>query len=122
MPLNWIFSAKLVLLDFLILQLEKLLLSPDKKRWTVNFSSKFRRRYDSQYSLRFYSVWHDPHCNINMSLTRSHKGTGGASPMIPSSKTGVYRKAKLSDLYDAARLIDRLKNVQFFRAMWLLVI
>ena len=42
--------------------------------------------------------------------------------MIPKSKTGVYRKAKLSDLYDAARLIDRLKNGQFFRAKWLLVI
>ena len=56
----------------------------------------------------------DLNCNINMSSTRSHKGTAGASPMIRNSKIGVYRKAKLGDLYDAANLVDRLKNVQFF--------
>lgn len=34
--------------------------------------------------------------------------------MIDNSKIGLYRKAKLGDLYDAAHLVDHLKTVQFF--------
>ena len=41
-------------------------------------------------------------------------GTGGASPMIFDAKLGKYRGTKLLDIYDAARLVDRLKHIHFF--------
>ena len=41
-------------------------------------------------------------------------GTGGASPMIFDAKLGKYRESKLLDIYDAARLVDRLTHIHFF--------
>ena len=41
-------------------------------------------------------------------------GTGGASPLIFDAGLGKYRETNLVDLYDAARLVDRLDHVHFF--------
>ena len=44
----------------------------------------------------------------------SFAGTGGAAPYIVDIETGQYRDSGLQDLYDAARLSDRLENIRFF--------
>ncbi len=41
-------------------------------------------------------------------------GTGGATPMILDHKTNKFRKTTLKDLYNNARLIEQLENVDFF--------
>lgn len=45
---------------------------------------------------------------------RVHVGSGGASPQIAPGKDLPYRAATLADLFDAARLVDRLGNLHFF--------
>ena len=54
-----------------------------------------------------------PH-DLHLTGARVHAGTGGAAPNIVDHTTDSYRAATLADLYDAARLVDRLGNVQFF--------
>ena len=56
----------------------------------------------------------DPALDMEMSRARVHTGSGGASPMVVDLETRLYRPAMLADLYDAARLVDTLDNVQFF--------
>lgn len=55
------------------------------------------------------SVW-----DLEVSGSRVHVGTGGASPNMIDLETGLYRGATLKDLYDAARLVDTLDNIHFF--------
>lgn len=43
-----------------------------------------------------------------------YAGTGGAAPNLHNLKTNQYVPSKLKDLYDAARLADRLTNISFF--------
>ncbi len=43
-----------------------------------------------------------------------HVGTGGASPQLFDMQLGRYRDSCLADLYDAARLVDRLTHIHFF--------
>jgi len=45
---------------------------------------------------------------------RVHVGTGGAAPLVIDLRKGHYRSSTLGDLYDAARLVDTLDNIQFF--------
>ena len=52
--------------------------------------------------------------DLEVSGTRVHVGTGGASPNMIDLETGLYRGAELRDLYDAARLVDTLDNIHFF--------
>ena len=52
--------------------------------------------------------------DIEVSGTQVHVGSGGASPSLVDLETGQYRDATLKDLYDAARLVDRLDNIHFF--------
>ena len=56
----------------------------------------------------------DPTLDMEMTQARVHTGSGGASPMVVDLETQVYRPAMLTDLYDAARLVDTLDNIQFF--------
>jgi trimethylamine--corrinoid protein Co-methyltransferase len=55
-----------------------------------------------------------PGNDLDLSGAKVHAGTGGASPMIVDFPSGTYRPATLADLYDAARLVDRLDHVRFF--------
>ena len=52
--------------------------------------------------------------DLEVSDTRVHVGSGGAAPGIIDIDTGLYRETTLKDLYDAARLVDRLDNIHFF--------
>ena len=41
-------------------------------------------------------------------------GTGGASPMILDSKSGLNRPSTIVDLFQSAQLVDMLDNIHFF--------
>ena len=43
-----------------------------------------------------------------------YAGTGGAAPNLQKPQTNEYVPSKLKDLYNAARLADRLTNISFF--------
>lgn len=55
-----------------------------------------------------------PGWELDLSGARVHVGSGGAAPQILDHETGRYRGSTLADLYDAARLVDRLDNIHFF--------
>ena len=55
-----------------------------------------------------------PGQNLDMTGARVHAGSGGASPNIVDTLDGSYRTSTLSDLYDAARIVDTLDHIQFF--------
>jgi trimethylamine--corrinoid protein Co-methyltransferase len=51
--------------------------------------------------------------DMTLSSGAVHVGTGGASPLIFDGVMGRYRESNLVDLYDAARLVDRLEHIHF---------
>lgn len=56
----------------------------------------------------------DPAHDIEIGGKRVHTGTGGAAPTIVDFATGKYRESTVSDLYDIARLVDRLDNIHWY--------
>ena len=58
-----------------------------------------------------------PGLELDVSGSRVHFGSGGASPSIVDLETGKYRPSTTRDLYDAARLVDALSNVHLFRSV-----
>ena len=52
--------------------------------------------------------------DMTLSSGAVYVGTGGASPLIFDAGLRKYRESNLVDLYDAARLVDRLDHVHFF--------
>lgn len=56
----------------------------------------------------------DPTHDLDLGAARVHVGTGGAAPLVRDLSSGKFRPSVLADLYDAARLVDRLENVHFF--------
>ena len=57
----------------------------------------------------------DPKFDLNLTGTNVHYGTAGAAVHIVDPQTGDYRNPTVQDLYDAARLVQRLDNVHFFQ-------
>ena len=55
-----------------------------------------------------------PGHDLKLDCSSVHVGSGGAAPMILDAESNSYRASTLSDLYDAARLVDALPHVQFF--------
>ena len=51
---------------------------------------------------------------LDLSGTKVHVGSGGAAPMIIDHMSGQYRPSTLSDLFDAARIVDALEHMHFF--------
>jgi trimethylamine--corrinoid protein Co-methyltransferase len=51
---------------------------------------------------------------IDMSKSKVHFGTGGATPTVRDLYTEEFRDSTLLDLYDFARLTDKLENIHFF--------
>ncbi|MEM7045775.1 MAG: trimethylamine methyltransferase family protein, partial [Pseudomonadota bacterium] len=51
---------------------------------------------------------------IELSGSRIHMSSGGASPNIVDLENGHYRLANTKDLYDAARLVDALEHIHHF--------
>jgi trimethylamine--corrinoid protein Co-methyltransferase len=56
----------------------------------------------------------DPIHDLEIAARRVHTGTGGAAPTIRDFETGKYRESTVADLYDIARLVDRLDNVHWY--------
>lgn len=56
----------------------------------------------------------DPIHDIEIGGQRVHTGTGGAAPTIMDFETGRYRESRVADLYDIARLVDRLDNIHWY--------
>ena len=56
----------------------------------------------------------EPCHDLRLDRSSVHVGSGGAAPMILDAESNGYRASTLSDLYDAARLVDALPHVQFF--------
>lgn len=56
----------------------------------------------------------DPMHDIEIGGRRVHAGTGGAAPTIMDFETGRYRESTVADLYDIARLVDRLDNIHWY--------
>ncbi|MCR9152457.1 MAG: trimethylamine methyltransferase family protein, partial [Rhodobacteraceae bacterium] len=50
----------------------------------------------------------DPAHDLPLTGGAVHLGSGGAAPLVLDMDTGRYRPSTLADLYDAARLVDRL--------------
>ncbi len=57
----------------------------------------------------------DPRHDLQPSGRRVHFGTAGAAVHMVDAVTGEYRDSTLLDLYDAARLVDRMEHVHFFQ-------
>jgi len=55
-----------------------------------------------------------PGLEIDLSGSRVHMSSGGASPEIVDLESGAYREPTTKDLYDAARLVDSLEHVHHF--------
>ena len=55
-----------------------------------------------------------PGLELNLSGTRVHMSSGGASPNIVDLATGRYRDATAKDLYDAARIVDAMEHIHHF--------
>ncbi|GAW35572.1 trimethylamine methyltransferase [Roseovarius sp. A-2] len=56
----------------------------------------------------------DPAHDIEIGGKRVHTGTGGAAPTIMDFHSGKYRESTLADLYDIARLVDRMDNIHWY--------
>ena len=56
----------------------------------------------------------DPRHDLSIRDNRVHYGTGGAAVKLLDPRTGRYRPPTLVDLYDLARLVDRLDNVHWY--------
>lgn len=57
----------------------------------------------------------DPRHDMFLSGDRVHYGTAGAAVSIVDVQDNSYRDSTVQDLYDAARIVDRLDNVHFLQ-------
>jgi trimethylamine--corrinoid protein Co-methyltransferase len=57
----------------------------------------------------------DPRHDLLLSGTRVHYGTAGAAVHLVDVEKREYRDSTAQDIYDAARIVDRLDNVHFFQ-------
>lgn len=53
--------------------------------------------------------------DLNLSGSKVHFGTAGAAVHIVDIEKNEYRESYLQDLYDSARITDKLDNVHFFQ-------
>ncbi len=56
-----------------------------------------------------------PEHDIKPQGTKVHFGTAGAAVHIVDVKNNEYRESHLQDLYDAARIVDKMDNIHFFQ-------
>lgn len=57
----------------------------------------------------------DSNHDLPLGTARVHYGTAGAAVQFVEAETGLYREARLQDLYDAARLAESLPHIHFFQ-------
>ncbi len=56
----------------------------------------------------------DPAHDLEIGGQRIHAGTGGAAPTMRDFDTGRYRDSTVADLYDIARLVDRMEHIHWY--------
>ena len=56
-----------------------------------------------------------PEHDLDLSGSRIHFGTGGAAVYIVEAESRNYRESTVNDLYDLARLCDKLEHIHFFQ-------
>ena len=57
----------------------------------------------------------EPRHDLLLQGTRVHYGTAGAAVHLVDVEKREYRESQLQDIYDAARIADRLDNIHFFQ-------
>jgi trimethylamine--corrinoid protein Co-methyltransferase len=57
----------------------------------------------------------DPRHDMILQGTRVHYGTAGAAVHLVDVEKREYRESLLQDIYDAARIVDRMDNIHFFQ-------
>jgi trimethylamine--corrinoid protein Co-methyltransferase len=57
----------------------------------------------------------DPRHDMQVQGTRVHYGTAGAAVHVVDVERREYRESLLQDIYDAARIVDRMDNIHFFQ-------
>jgi len=53
--------------------------------------------------------------DLQLQGTRVHYGTAGAAVHVVDVEKREYRESLLQDIYDAARIVDRMDNIHFFQ-------
>ncbi|WP_421701754.1 trimethylamine methyltransferase family protein [Aliiroseovarius sp.] len=56
----------------------------------------------------------DPANDLKIDKARVHMSSGGAAPGVFDLETHAYRDSTVQDLYDAARIVDRMENIHHF--------
>ena len=64
---------------------------------------------------RFVLPARDPVHDMEPWDKKVYFGTAGAAVHMVDSETGIYRESLLTDLYDIARLVDRMDNIHYFQ-------
>ena len=64
---------------------------------------------------RFILHAFDPARDLEPSGKKVYFGTAGAAVHIVDAETGAYRESTLADLYDIARLVDKMDHIHFFQ-------
>ena len=64
---------------------------------------------------RFILHAFDPERDLEPSGKKVYFGTAGAAVHMVDAETGVYRESTLADLYDIARLVDKMDHIHFFQ-------
>jgi len=57
----------------------------------------------------------DPAHDMEITESRVHFGTAGAAVHIADNRNNEYRESTLDDLYNLARLVDKLDHIHFFQ-------
>jgi trimethylamine---corrinoid protein Co-methyltransferase len=55
----------------------------------------------------------DPRHDVEIGGGRVHLGTAGAAPLVVDFGTDITRPSGIADVYDIARLVDRMDNIHF---------
>jgi len=64
---------------------------------------------------RFVVHGRDPRHDMEPWGTKVYFGTAGAAVHMVDARTGAYRESTLADLYDIARVVDRMYHLHFFQ-------
>ena len=57
----------------------------------------------------------DPKHDMLLSGSRVHYGTAGAAVHVVDVEGNAYRESYLADIYDAARIVEKMDNIHFFQ-------
>ena len=60
----------------------------------------------------------DPKHDMLLSGSRVHYGTAGAAVHVVDVIGNNYRESYLADIYDAARIVEKMDNIHFFSVQW----